>query len=155
MAAYYALNEYRKTKVAGVERIEATGKLVTVKRSEIAMVYPAGIGYDGNTANDVFTVHLVGGRKVITEETSFLPIGLISVSEYVRTTQEDGSRLRVITGQNILVVHDESIVTFDEAGLCYTIDNDGINSAPCYRIGLRDGSSFFTDAQGKDDILNY
>ena len=149
MATYYDLNEYRRTKIDGGSRIESTGKVVTVKGSEIAFIYQAGIGYAGLTANDVFTVHLVGGRKVITNEASISPMGFVQVNEYLRITQEDGSRIRQHSDYVVRVKGDQ-VLAFDEAGICYELD--GETTHDCYRVTLRDGSVFFTDQNGKDDI---
>lgn len=149
MATYYDLNEYRRTKVDGGSRIESTGKVVTVKGSEIAFIYQAGIGYDGLNDHNVFTVHLVGGRKVITEWASISPMGFVRVNEYLRITQEDGSRIRQYSEHGVRV-KDDQVLAFDEAGICYELDGETTND--CYRVTLRDGSIFFTDAQGKDDI---
>lgn len=151
MATYYDFNEYRRTKVDGEVRIESTGKTITVNVNEIALIYQAGIGYDGGNDHNVFTVYLVGGRKFISEWASIDNISPVRVNEYLRITQEDGSRIRQYSGHGVRVISDQ-ILSFEEAGTCY--ESNGTTTHDCYRVTLRDGSSFFTDAQGKDDIIN-
>ena len=151
MATYYDFNEYRRTKVDGEVRIESTGKTITVNVNEIALIYQAGIGYDGGNDHNVFTVYLVGGRKFISEWASIDNISPVRVNEYLRITQEDGSRIRQYSDHGVRVKNDQ-VLAFDEAGMCY--ESNGTTTHDCYRVTLRDGSSFFTDAQGKDDIIN-
>ena len=154
----YSLNEYRRNKINGETVYLLVANQIKLWKTEtIVTVYTAGIGYDGPTDHNIFTVTLQDGRKFVTDWSGIDGLGhlapsnsfhLVRVNEYRKTIQEDGSTALQYTDHGVRVnplqiTHVKSAST-------------GINggSVDCFKAYLTTGDYFITDQDGIDAIQN-
>jgi hypothetical protein len=153
MANFERVNEYQSYTALGVTRIQTTGHGMRVNTEKVTTIYQEGIGYDGETSHNVFTVYLDGARSFVTDWAGIGTIGgWVRVNEYARIVLEDGTRILQYTDHGMRVVPN-NVVRVYTAGLGYELD--GETTHECFKVTMVDGRSFITDWQGWQDIINY
>lgn len=153
MAKWQDASEYRLARFEGSRRLQTTGKTFNVNYENVARVYTAGIGYDGNNDHNVFTVYLTDGRSFITDWSAVNNFSLLRVNEYDRLVQEDGSLVLQYTNHGMRIKQDH-VTCIKPAGIGHGYGTDFENTYDCYRVFLSTGDSFITDSNGRDDILD-
>jgi hypothetical protein len=152
MPSITRVDEYRLIKSAGVSRIQTTGHGVRVYPEDVTYIYTAGIGYDGPTSHNVFTVYLINGRSFITTWAGIETIGsTVRVNEYAMTLQENGSKLLQYTDHGIRV-NTANVSDIYTAGLGYELD--GVTDHECFTVHMVNGQEFVTDWAGVTAINN-
>ena len=153
MPNFERVNEYRSIRSGGVTTTVYTTHGMRVFPDKVSYIYTAGLGYDGPTEHNVFTVHLLNGRKFITDWTG---VGLINehvrVNEYAQTLQEDGTTLLQYTDHGIRV-NPNNVSDIYTAGLGYELD--GETTHECFKVRMVNGDTFITDWSGIQDIESY
>jgi len=148
----YSLNEYRRNRINGeIVYLLAANQIKMWKTETIVTAYSAGIGYDGPTEHNIFTVTLQDGRKFVTDWSGINGLGALQpnnninldrVNEYRKTIQEDGSTALQYTDHGVRV-NPSQITHVKSAGT-------GVNSGSvdCFKVYLTTGEYFITDQAG-------
>jgi len=154
MANFERVNEYRSIRSGGVTTIQTTGHGMRVYPDKVTYIYTAGIGYDGPTDHEVFTVHLTNGRKFITDWTGVGTINNhVRVNEYAKTLQENGVTILLQYTDHGIRVNPENVSDIYTAGLGYELD--GTTTHEAFTVLMNNGEKFITDWSGIQAIQNY
>lgn len=67
MSMLVRVNEYKRVNDQGKVTIRTTGHGIRIVPSQVVRLYTAGLGWDGDTSHECFTVYLADGKQVITD----------------------------------------------------------------------------------------
>ena len=146
------INEYRSTRVNGEKVFNLTENQFKLwDCGNVLNIYTAGLGYDGPNDHNIFTVYLVGGRKFVTDWSGIQAINnendnIQRVDEYVIVQQESG---------NYQLQYNDHGVRVNINQITHTAPaGQAANGNACYKVFLTNGTFFFTNQTGIDDIQN-
>jgi hypothetical protein len=147
------VNEYKKLNLTGENQYRLLDGQVRIldPQNMMAYAYQAGLGYDGGTSHNIFTVYLVNGKSFVTDWAGVQSIGNnIRINEYARGIADDGTTNIFYTGHG-LRINRYQVVSMKPAGTGYD-DANLENEVNIYRIELEGGYRLLTDQDGYTDI---
>jgi hypothetical protein len=147
------VNEYKKSTQDGVTQYRILDGQVRIldQQNAVSYMYTAGLGYDGGTSHNIFTVHLVNGKSFVTDWSGVQSIGNDTrVNEYARGIADDGSETIFYTGHGLRIVRYQ-VVSMKRAGTGYD-DSTLQNEVNLWRVELEGGYRLLTDQDGYNAI---
>lgn len=148
------VNEYKKSTQGGVTRYRILPGQVRVldPQNMVSYKYTAGLGYDGNTSHEIFTIHLVDGKSFVTDWAGVTSLNWnIRVNEYATGLSDDGEQRVQYTGHG-LRINKNQIVSMKPAGTGFDGSGNSANEVNLYRIALEGGYRLLTDEDGYNAI---